>query len=902
MAVSELSCGYTSITKLLEALNGTSPDEKPIKVDPNCWEPFGADKTQSGYRGIYTISDGYLGKGKYGVVFAVVLSRPVNNGTELRYTPAAMKVTPVTYTHLRESCMMLQLNELVTSGMTPGIMRLLDSFIATSKRTGCSHPPRGWQQFWGECGRQWFDTYNTLREIVDDTMIAKYDSERSVTLSPWVPLGFIFTELAPDFNTRAKRLKYPSLARSHIESEVRMPLNNSGETAIHADIYGGSNQHPPDLSESQSIPRSALVQKKMIGAVWQAFQLVHALSSAQIVHGDLHESNLVSLPTASMRDPICRLVNDRARKQIDQMLASHSRPDARFGYRHDGLPQCLDKTPGSRYYHLPRQSYDGSNADDKCVVLSPEIPHLCLIDFGSTYFCYTPSGTQPEKVHEMFERKHSVRFPHNIISENDMKYDVYATERLFGMECPSPLPCMTCLTRPTTMILTRPAEHLNPYVDRHNTNRRYIVYSSLSDVYSMAATLCSSILGFQVFGSNYPINWKRDPTAQALHVANPPSRDHLASKHNQDRRRKHIEIVLPLQQGVTSSKALILEHKEGGNFARIPENLHDILRRFLPQRRPDGRRAWMTDEIEREYTSAILGRIYAVGAPRNIKNTLLEDALRRSNLTNKEYPRGWLSPVLYRVLRNKFNVPGTEAQDFVTLMTDALSWDPADRPTAYHVLQSSFFDSIKTSMKESRVKLTELWSANTTFDAWPMESDNRRAKPPQEVEILSGKVRPNTMLQARDLIRASALPTMRYEWRRAIQCFEVPVMSMRIERSGLLCPFISYSFFFYNVGYQLDIYNGFPLYSGKNDDNSNNNNNNKEKRTRWTHSSKNKNIIGKFQNKENLHRHKKILGQRSHLVPSWALTRFALKPYDPMYPFKAMSLHDALAFSHKEQT
>lgn len=482
MDLDKRRCGFSSIGALLEVLNYHNDTEKrtgetnghsrPAAIDvcSTPWEPFGSDHTHPDYRRIYLFTTGFLGKGTNGIVFAVVIAQPVDAGGRLCYTPAAMKVTTTTYMHLRETCTALQLNELVSAGATPSIMRLIDAFTATTLREGCTHPPSAWSDFWERCNRHWYDRRSAIEAVAGRGAFQADERNRTVQLESSVPLGVLFTELAPDFNNRAKRFKYSHIVNAPLD---RVPLRDSGQVeqrSALSDMYGGS---PPDQPNGGAHAAKDALKYRMVGAVWQAVQVVHALAMAQAVHGDLYETNFVSLPTASMRYPLCRLVSDQARERITVAMARHSRPDARFGYREDGLPSGTSE-PGWRYYHVPFHTASEQSARDDCVALSPAIPHLCLIDFGSTSFCHVPAGICPEQIRQMFNNRHLIRFPKNIISENPLKYDPFAIERTFGMDAPSPMPCMTCLNRPTTMIRTRPAEHINPYVGSGGSSKVHI--------------------------------------------------------------------------------------------------------------------------------------------------------------------------------------------------------------------------------------------------------------------------------------------------------------------------------------------------------------------------------------------------------------------------------------------
>lgn len=407
------------------------------------------------------------------------------------------------------------------------------------------------------------------------------------------------------------------------------------------------------------------------------------------------------------------------------------------------------------------------------------------------------------------------------------------------------------------------------------------MYSSLSDVYSLAATVCSSILGFDVFGQRYPAECVRRPEFQGLHVLSQRNDRYSSSRPTQ------YHIVLPAN---SKYPALTMESKAHEKHVGFPPSLLREVQSYLPKKYDGGVHPWIAYDTREEFAGAIVARVYAVGAPRNHENTFLSNCLTRTQLTASRYPKGWLYPTLYRILCSKFGLSGSESADFSTLMLDALSWDPADRPTAEHILRSSFFSSITASISARRLVPTELWSSNMFYNEWDKSPDTGMPLSPHEVQILSKNVRPGIALAVRDRVRSSMLPMARYQWRKAEQFLEVPVQSRRIERSGLLCPFVSYSFFFYNVAHHLDMSTGQPLMPHADDRGAQ-----RQRRRRKKYERK---LTGRFYSSESAARHRKTLVLRSRLVPSWCM-RFSQKSAAPGPDTR--SLYEAIADSVRRE-
>lgn len=709
------------------------------RLNPKVWEPFPTDAPERKRR-IRVFEMPPLGRGTFGILFAVAVEVPAENvhdwkvengddGGDDILDPfvvlAAMKMTPILKDHSEELINGLAINDLVRSGCTPSVMRLIDGFCVTtlSSTATCEMPPAEWKEsLWRYFDRFVYTRQEDLIRLYGSTIMRPIpDTEENkgrARLSGGATVGFLFTELSTRFLLELNTVR-------------------SGDSVISPedDLIDSANQGLHSGSD-------------LITKTYLMIQSVDALNAGTgLLHMDLHGGNFIDVPSFLFRTNLCFFETRRGsnmRTNYFGLLGVERPNDERLHLTSSGTPLVF------RVSDLE---------DVRTVAVINKTRNLpALIDYGKT-------------VRPRFEEG---MLSHDKLGEHLFGNEAFLDERL-PAEMPLPLtlshskpayasrnttPATRIVSAPTTNLYTRPFEQLNPFImpklqstsDFHADSYYVSFYTEASEVYSVAACVAQLILGYNPFGrvirTTLPLpngqipatNRSTGPRVVLPKNAEPAFGPRCyALRHSYldtvvkecAPERSHGEMGTRQKQTGDSSAPNHLRKSSYTSNGKEPTIIHCTpdsdtyeLRSYIirntahheeRQTKPCHFYSYVPKgvgdktsndsvggETMSDIATAIIARINAVGLPKKLdglRGTFLYPYLQgvaANHAKNREVDRdtqrsGWLFPALFDALRDRWGIDIPLAKDFTHRLIDALSIDPADRPTLQRLMQSDIF-------------------------------------------------------------------------------------------------------------------------------------------------------------------------------------------------------------------
>lgn len=718
----------------------------PVDFYESTWIPFpGFERSDPTYRELRLMDTRRLGEGTFGIVFPGAISLPLlpcDEG-ELRYTPIAIKVSTQGTYHLEEAISALNINDLVTAGVTPNLTRLVDAFSIHPLNDATQRPPDDWLRFWHEFGdfvyerrAQYFSHYGKrFFSIKKDT------ATHLVTLPPNLVLSFAMYELAPNFLDPSVSVAYDPTSAMQLSRSTAVGLLPPSPPSN----ANSSSDSPPRQHRHDSGRHTTAKQKRitMLGYIWQICHGTSGLHAAGLLHCDIHGSNIVNHGNGVMRSSTCRL----------QTYAYDRDVSGVFGNVADGHRPTdhLQEPSALRYYGLPIDlgDHSGGGANTRrltdCVALDASIPQIALIDYGSVTRCKFQRGTVARNILSSLGKSF---FSPPGASGMLMKNATFSYPVIRGTNAATAdntrQPGITCVHGPVTVVFSRAPELLNPRV---RTTEDPVIYSESSDVFSAVVAVVEHILGFHIFGPH--ILGGSQPTLGLTVIKRTGDRwsapsNILARSVCED----HFWTTVDTEYAKKTQQ----KTTHGDNWLRTESPFYEKLESaFLKadnSRDRDLRRAFKVwfkigDNMDFDI-KIIINRFFALGPPTkgDLVGTLLGPIFESIGILDLQHG-GWLRPTLVRVLNTHYGVSMPRVNDFVDLVMDGLSWDPTRRPSMDYFLNCSIFKDLYVNLTlpaHSDVKLQQLWSTVTITPATSEMRSNNELRRPSDVPILDKTV------------------------------------------------------------------------------------------------------------------------------------------------------------------
>ena len=702
------------------------------------WYPF--SETDSHRRCVHVLDEPEIGTGGFGIVHAVALR--VCDTTPPQYVLAAMKTVPIVYDLATEVTAALSLTRLTHARVTPNIVRLLDTFCISSFAQqldlpiAVAYPSRAWTKYW-------LDVDRFVRSL--DSCIVNHHGRHAVNsdgrgdnasqrrLARGHPLAYAFYELSIDGLLARYRASNAQQTPVAIIEHHHL-IYNSDSTTQSEDSTGPKlrqSRTPARHNSREAIDQLVPVNSKVLYGgcttarrqlavnAWQQCHAIASLAAIDVGHGDIHSGNFVRHVTGG-------------RLRTDISFISQSKGDGSLK-----SSVCEDDI-----YYATVPQFDSLSSERvemdwntmaQCVHLNPNDARVTLIDFGGCrrFSCPSNDGVLADAsesdLKQRVKRLGRAAYTHEI-SDRMPAWDPYIRWRISGL-VPNQrrLGCMA-LGRAITNRRTRPPEQFNPRVtaivkrrDRNWGTRA--VFSTRSDVYSLAVVLCSEIVGFHIFSTKVLCRMPGIPTTShalgiqlvrasqtfpaSYYTAKGPLdltfRRHL-SNNDADIWTLEIDRLRPKLDG-------LLDQTMRAAW-KTPKH-HNMKCQFTGYRlNTRGREGWAPDQ-KADLSQMLMTRIMALGLPPSdcVRGTVLEPVFKKyrsASSPNGSDTRGWLENTLLRTLAHHYNFPRPVVVKHTELLMAALSWDPGQRPDVRLLLQSPLFDQLKIPLRVDEIP--RLWS------------------------------------------------------------------------------------------------------------------------------------------------------------------------------------------------
>lgn len=646
------------------------------------WLPF-----VGGSREIRVLKRPPLGRGQFGIVFAVIIR--VAPGS---YMPAAMKMAALLDDHVTEVLNGLAVDELLDAGVTPGLCYMLDAFAHSTLKPGSVKTPPDWDN----CVWTYIDEFVfSVREEV-----ARHYGPHAIfeahVLDPQQPkkkgrarvsggytFGFVFTELV--------------LAR-------------------------------PSSSLSPS------TAQELLSELYVQFDAIRGLGAVGLLHCDISSRNcLVGRQLVPRRQGLHCLLRGEASQALRQDLYGLSL--LRFG---------VDCDRPLAFAHVSN-SFEQAREDPAYMASYTSIATDCtpvLIDYGKMRRAELPANQDLEQTRQEIARRLQVKemkdVPKYVISAaSPPAYDYMGAYRGRPEALGSALPAHCFPTYPTTTETSRAPEQINPFVVASSPVQPFlVVHSELAEVCSMAIVAVERILGYAPFGNCFLVSddGKMRPGSAALPLEMSTTR------------RKSVLKLGGFHPECVPVPGMAVPEGSGGNARwatfvnkELRARIEEYIRRTLA--RPEFAQAsctWLgfarrTESNEPSEPELFAGvaftmaqRVQALGVPgaRDVEGTFFAGLFQELRAENYNEQSGWLRVILEHTLRTRFQLSPVATGDLVEDLMACLSWDAAKRPPARRLLRNTAFrllDVPLLSLVEQQGRdVQRLWSAEVpTAAVWP---------------------------------------------------------------------------------------------------------------------------------------------------------------------------------------
>ena len=801
--LAEVMCSLSDQTTIEACL------ERVPHVNSQVWVPFPLDPPER-IRRVRILEMPSIGHGAFGIVFAVIIEVAPANVTQLSpqealdnpfVVMAAMKMAPILKDHCKEVINGLAVNDIVRSGCTPCAVRLIDAFcISTaSTETACRMPP---MPHW--TGTLWkpFDTFVYERRGDIEKAYGK-DSMRegyASGLNSGATIGFTFTELAPRFL-------------------LELTTTRSAGSEIRAE---------DDRADMAS--RGIRTSRDLVNQLYLHTQAISGFHCGGLLHKDISLGNFVSMSSCAFRTSYCTLESRHGFELRTQFLGvpGHTRPD-------DTMLHTLEASGKPLVFRT------GAAEGDTSVAVIDSVRGMpVLLDFGKSGVPTFAEEALTQKTFAAYilgpeHATHPSRDVLPLVTTFSHGKSAFASNNVCS-------PAMQILDHPTTAIDTRCFEQFNPFIFEgldgrieYQAKTPYLsFYSSLSEVYSLGAMLAHLILGYAPFSNTLRVTVpqpkknkvlgatnlrSRGPHAAAVASDN-PNRD-LNSSNNRvqlelryspfrtiveesspmislsemnarepatrtatDPSEDRILHCKPLRPDAYSLRSYLLKYtRESATRSDKPCHFFDVGSQDTAA--PDNASA----SSLHSFADGILARIDAVGLCENIENlrgTLLYDYLKdlKKNVFDTfgkkdEKRTGWLLPALYDTLTKKWGIESILAKDYAHRLRDALSMDPAERPSLERLMNCDLFKQMLFGKGTMLSSVFTLWSSirPSLITSVGEFLDDRRFANLHKTVAFSADLFMMAPAGSRDLFGAVAWAGSAYYNAARLQCFQREYMA-----------------------------------------------------------------------------------------------------------------------------
>lgn len=741
--------------------------ERVPRLNGKVWEPFPNDAPERKRR-IRIFEMPPLGRGTFGILFAVAMEVPPEKVAEWKalhgddggddvldpwVVLAAMKMTPILKDHSEELINGLAINDIVRAGCTPNIIRLIDGFCVTtlSDRATCEMPPSEWKDsLWTPFDRFVFTRQDDLIRFYGENIMRPIpDNEANrgrARLSGGATVGFLFTELS-----------------THFLLEMNTVRSDGTTILAEDDMTDALNQGLHSAND-------------LVSKMFLTLQSVDALNAAGLLHMDIHDGNNIDMPTTQFRTDMCFFETRRGRELRYAALGRPGleRPDDvhlhRLGPTNALQFRASDQEDNRSVFVIPktrnlptlidfgkvsRPRFDeGVATHDKLAeylfgvdaMLDERLPtELPLVStFSHSKPAYASRGGVAPAVRIIaapttnlytrpFEQLNPFVIP-KLRGTSDFAADSHYVA--FHSEASEVFSVAACVAKhilgyaPFGRVLRATVPLPNGQVPqtKRSAGPRVTFLKGRSN-----PTSATAMRQFEMRYSFF----------STVVEECKPERSHS----EMGTRAKTPQAVAQQQQQLRNSNLLPDLNAEATILHCKP--LHDTydLRTYITRRTsgddrlrskpcffynyiPKGNQDKTSGDkggggdTTADIAEAIMIRIDAVGLPKNLdglRGTFLYDYLvetaqahQKKHEQDRDMQRtGWLFHAIYDALRDRWGFPTPLAKDFTHRLLDALSIDPANRPTLQRLMQSDIFKWLLLSegQQQQVTNVHALWSS-----------------------------------------------------------------------------------------------------------------------------------------------------------------------------------------------